>query len=73
MYCPKCKNKTKVIDSRAMPNKNGVMRRRRCPVCGHNFQTYEEYEYSQAIIENAKLRDVQAKAKAILNELKGGD
>ena len=67
MYCPKCRNKTKVTDSRAMQNKNGIMRRRRCTVCGHSFQTYEEYESSQAIIENVKLRDKVNEAQAILN------
>ena len=65
MYCPKCKNKTKVTDSRPMENKNGIMRRRRCVVCGHNFQTYEEYESSQAIAENAGLRALLKKVTEV--------
>lgn len=53
MYCPKCKEKTKVTDSRPMVNRNGILRRRECvnPKCGHKFKTYEEYENSKNIID----------------------
>ena len=77
MYCPKCKNKTKVIDSRAMPNSNGIMRRRRCVVCGHGFTTYEEYESSQNITELRVARVKLQWAKTIIKNaqeiLKGSD
>jgi len=77
MYCPKCTNKTKVKDSRVMPNKNGIMRRRRCVVCGHNFTTYEEYERSQDIKELRALRDKMRRAETVLKMaqeiLKGSD
>ena len=77
MYCPKCKNKTKVKDSRAMPNRNGIMRRRRCVVCDYNFTTYEEYENSLNITELMVLRDKLRRAKTILKMaqeiLKGGN
>ena len=56
MYCPKCKAKTKVIDSRAMNNQNGIRRRRKCLVCGHKFTTYEELENSENIEELRALR-----------------
>jgi len=66
MYCPKCKNKTKVKDSRAMPNRNGIMRRRRCIVCRHNFTTYEEYENSQNITELRALKEKLQRVETIM-------
>ena len=66
MYCPKCKNKTKVKDSRAMPNRNGIMRRRRCVVCDYNFTTYEEYENSQNITELRALKEKLQRAETIM-------
>ena len=66
MYCPKCKNKTKVKDSRAMPNRNGIMRRRRCVVCDYNFTTYEEYENSQNITELRALKEKLQRVETIM-------
>lgn len=57
MHCPKCKEKTKVTDSREMTNKNGVRRRRKCLVCDHRFTTYEEFESSVNIEELKTLRE----------------
>ena len=39
MFCPRCREKTVVIDSRETIN--GMRRRRRCPNCGHRFTTKE--------------------------------
>ncbi len=60
MYCPKCKQKTKVIDSRAMSPGNGIRRRRECTKCKHRFTTYEEFESSENIKE---LRDLRVKLR----------
>ena len=59
MYCPKCKGKTKVINSRDMQNMNGTMRRRKCLDlnCDNRFTTFEEYENSENITELKTLRD----------------
>lgn len=40
MNCPKCKGKTKVIDSRPY-FENKIRRRRACIKCGQRFTTYE--------------------------------
>ena len=40
MKCPKCDNKTEVIDSR-LSKHNRVRRRRKCKKCGHRFTTLE--------------------------------
>ena len=58
MYCPNCKGKTKVINSRDMQNMNGTMRRRKCLdlKCDNRFTTYEEYENSENIKELTELR-----------------
>lgn len=42
MKCPKCKHKTKVINSRPIPE-NKVYRRRACLECEHRFTTYEVF------------------------------
>lgn len=39
MTCPKCNNKTKVIDS--MTDEDSTTRRRECMVCGYRFSTIE--------------------------------
>ena len=39
MKCPKCKARTKIIDSR--PTKTSVRRRHVCKACNHRFTTIE--------------------------------
>ena len=39
MNCTKCGGKTKVVDSRAVPN--GMRRRHECLSCGYRFNTIE--------------------------------
>ena len=39
MTCPKCNEKTKVIDS--IPNDDSTERRRECVACGYRFSTVE--------------------------------
>lgn len=39
MTCPKCYEKTKVIDSRS--DEDSTERRRECLVCGYRFSTIE--------------------------------
>lgn len=39
MECPRCHGKTKVIDSRPIPD--GVRRRRECKKCGRRFTSHE--------------------------------
>ena len=68
MYCPKCKAKTKVIDSREMKNQNGIRRRRICLVCGHKFNTYEEYENSVNMEELIDLRVRDARAEKFVRK-----
>ena len=57
MCCPKCKQKTKVIDTRPMSPGNGVRRRRECVKCKHRFTTYEEFESSENLEELIALRE----------------
>lgn len=46
MNCPKCGEKTKVIDLSTAPDEK--YRKRNCRVCGHKFYTIEyEVEYDQ--------------------------
>jgi transcriptional regulator NrdR family protein len=40
MKCPKCKGKTKVLDSRRNPS-NNIRRRRKCVKCSYRFSTIE--------------------------------
>ena len=43
MYCPYCENKdTGVLESRVLPEGEGVRRRRECRKCGKRFTTYEK-------------------------------
>lgn len=39
MTCPKCNEKTKVIDSKA--DADSTERRRECTACGYRFSTFE--------------------------------
>ncbi len=40
--CPRCgERRSRVIDTRGMPEKNYIRRRRECEACGHRFTTFE--------------------------------
>ena len=41
MICPKCGEKTTVVDNSFNPGTNELSRRRRCKVCNHEFFTIE--------------------------------
>jgi transcriptional repressor NrdR len=45
MKCPYChKNDSQVIDTREMPDGDGIRRRRRCNACAQRFTTYERVQ-----------------------------
>ena len=45
MKCPYChKNNSQVIDTRDLPDGEGIRRRRRCNACGQRFTTYERVQ-----------------------------
>jgi len=44
MKCPRCDEKTHVIDSR---KKNGIRRRRECTKCKYRFTTREKVEVTE--------------------------
>lgn len=51
MKCPYCSHpKSKVIDSRPVPEGNSIHRRRECLECGKRFNTFEMVEYVQIIV-----------------------
>ena len=69
MFCPRCREKTVVINSRETIN--GVRRRRECPNCGYRFTTKELVWPEDKIME----RESQIKRKvellqASLNSMK---
>lgn len=41
MKCPKCKKDTRVIETKKLTNV--VIRIRKCPSCGHIFETEEKH------------------------------
>jgi len=41
LNCRKCGEETEIIDTRGVPNKREVRRRRVCVACGERFTTYE--------------------------------
>jgi transcriptional regulator NrdR family protein len=52
MICPKCKEKTKVIDISHNDSDNEEYRRRKCTACEHIFYTVEyEVEYDEYVRE----------------------
>lgn len=53
MTCPKCKEKTNVIDSRS--KESGKFRRRECINCGYRFNTLEVENENLSIIENIQI------------------
>src|SRR5207249_5148000 len=45
MKCPYChKNDSQVIDTRELPEGEGIRRRRRCNFCGQRYTTYERIQ-----------------------------
>jgi len=50
MLCPKCKNPTKVIDSREIEWWKEIRRRRKCLNCLHKFTTYERLQIARFIV-----------------------
>jgi transcriptional repressor NrdR len=57
MKCPFCgAPDTHVVDSRVSDEGNSIRRRRRCPVCGKRFTTYEtaELRLPQVVKQNGK-------------------
>src|SRR5438270_6295417 len=51
MKCPYChKNDSQVIDTREMPDGEGIRRRRRCNACGQRFTTYERVQPVSLVI-----------------------
>ena len=43
MICPYCANNdTQVLESRALPESDGIRRRRECKRCGKRFTTHEK-------------------------------
>lgn len=43
MICPKCKAKSKIIDTRFRKDTCSMYRRHECPKCGFRFTTREIY------------------------------
>ena len=54
MECPKCKNKTKVIDKRNKVNFT-IRRRRECLSCGNRFTTKEITERNYLVLMEASM------------------
>lgn len=50
MQCPLCKSETKVLDSRATLEGQGVRRRRECLKCSFRFSTLEEARILDLIV-----------------------
>lgn len=51
MKCPKCHHaESKVNDSRALRDAEGIRRRRECLECGHRFTTFERIENELPVI-----------------------
>ena len=69
MRCPKCLNKTKVMDTRTRLD-NTIRRNRICTVCGHRFASDESIETEPNRINRRQLTEAAEmidKALAILN------
>jgi transcriptional repressor NrdR len=51
MKCPYChKNDSQVIDTRELPDGDGIRRRRRCNACQQRFTTYERVQPVSLVI-----------------------
>ena len=64
MNCPRCNEKTKVMDC-LTATENTVMRRRKCLACGHSFYTEET-----APADDSDLRRIFSMVKNIKYERK---
>ncbi len=65
MHCPKCKSlNTKVVDSRAVENKNVTRRRRQCTDCFVRFTTFEKIEIIDLyIVKSNNSKELYDRAK----------
>ena len=65
MKCPFCgQEKTRVIDSRPVPDNNSIRRRRQCDECGKRFTTYEKIEtIPLTVIKKDQSREQYDRAK----------
>ncbi len=71
MKCPGCGHpESKVIDSRAMEERNSIRRRRECLNCQHRFTTYESIENLPVmVIKKNEIREPFDRTK-ILNGIR---
>jgi len=65
MHCPKCKSlNTKVVDSRAVDNKNVTRRRRQCTDCFIRFTTFEKIEITDLhVVKSNNTKELYNKEK----------
>jgi len=65
MHCPKCKSlNTKVVDSRAVDNKNVTRRRRQCTDCFIRFTTFEKIEITDLhVVKSNNTKELYSKEK----------
>ena len=68
MFCPRCREKTVVINSRETIN--GVRRRRECPNCGLRFTTKELVWLEEMTDCESRLKRKVALLQASLNSMK---
>ena len=69
MICHKCKNQTKVIDSRTSLDGLIVRRRRKCIKCNNRFTTYEKFDNNEKI-NNDIPEFVEVKIKISYDDIK---
>ena len=65
--CPKCKQRTDVLDTRLSP-KGGINRRRECPGCGYVFATTETIKWGYAGGQRIYRRYTGFKNRKVSNE-----
>lgn len=68
MDCPRCNNKTKVMNSRV--KYNGMARGRKCPVCNHSFTTYEILKTPEDNILYLKYKELERKHTKLQKDFK---
>ena len=66
--CPKCGEKTTVIDSRNAHTGRYVRRRRECTRCGYRFTTYEMSE--EEFLKKTLYKATEAKLHKFLDDAK---
>jgi transcriptional repressor NrdR len=70
LRCPGCKtDDTRVIESRPSDDGSAIRRRRRCPVCGKRFTTYERIE-EQIVIKKNGHKEAYDRGKILRGILK---